>query len=676
MAERGVGRLLTSAERQTWPDGPLRSGFVIDGRHVLTAWHCVDRVGGTSARLWLRLHGDTGRVDVPVAYVDHVADLDAAVLALDEQRADGVEELRRHLESVALPLGADVQAYEEVRIAGFPQLNPAVQTVVLVGKVSSAAAVVGGRRAIRLHVPEMAAAYGESPQGMSGGPLLRRGPGGVERVVGIVYAFPPSPTGAGTLGGEVLCRQIADLRDAFPAVADALRPAIADALRPAPADALRPAAADALHPSTGEPLRPSAGDPLPDRGVELSSDVVDRYRPILTAAEIRPPAHWTERELAAIADTIDAPSRAAHAVLALRRAAAAKAVCAGIGVHAAELSRLHSIYQREVGAWPAGASLDALLVEAADVHAHERATGTGLPLGALARFVVGVAAAVGAEPAAQSAFVEWIGDLGHQLADAARLYAERRSTGAWLLLDLGDEPLPGEPPWPAVVGWTYVSTGPDVVGQISCDRTPDGLLQALRAVLRAVPPAWPLIVDLAVPHALLCEGIEEWPVYEVDGELEPFSEWGRPRLRWSRRRRQPALQRRLVERTGQARWEAIPDPLPEDLLSDHPRLRERIRAERHQPWLLGGAPPDRADTLRILLREGCGFVVWFPSGLQPAQHDRIRAAVAGVSAPARRHALPDELPRFTGFRPAVIWDDPRGRDQFSLPPLAAAESIT
>ncbi|MEV0128595.1 trypsin-like peptidase domain-containing protein [Dactylosporangium sp. NPDC050688] len=646
MVERGVGRLLTTAELRTWPEGTLRSAFVIDDRHALTAWHCVRKAGGTQARLWLRLHhpaAPDGCVIVPLGYVHHVADLDAALLALDDDRAgDDAGALRRHLAAVALPLGTEVREYDEGRIAGFPQLNPAVETIALIGQVSSAEAVVGRARAIRLHVREMAAAYGESPHGMSGGPLLRREPGGAERVVGIVSNFPPAPAGAGTLGGEVLCRAVADLREAFPPVAEALRHAPAG---PAPV-------------------------------VELSSDVADRYRPVLVAAHVAPPVHWTGPELAAVADRIEVlgagASRVADTVLALRRAAAARTVCAGFGAHTVELGRLQSIYRREVGAWPTGTSVDALLVEAADADLHERRAGTAPALRALTRFVVGVAAAVGASPAA---FASWIAGQGHQLANAEDLYAGRRDSSAWLLLDLGDEPGPGEPPWPAAVGWTFVSTGDDIVGRVPCARTPDGLLEALKTVLRTVPSARSLLVDLAVPHALLSKGIEHWPVREVDDEPEPLSAWARPRLRWSRRRRQPALHERLVERTGRARWETIPDPLPDDLLADHQRLRERIRDEAHEPWQLGTAPPERADTLRILLREGCGFVVWFPAVLQPAQHDNIRSAVSGVSAPARRQVLPDELPRFPGLRPAVIWDDPRGRAQFSLPPLAAAESV-
>ena len=55
VAESAIGRLLTQAELSQWPDGPLRSAFVISGTHVLSAWHCVQAVGGRSVRAWLVL---------------------------------------------------------------------------------------------------------------------------------------------------------------------------------------------------------------------------------------------------------------------------------------------------------------------------------------------------------------------------------------------------------------------------------------------------------------------------------------------------------------------------------------------------------------------------------------------------------------------------------------------
>jgi hypothetical protein len=47
------------------------------------------------------------------------------------------------------------------------------------------------------------------------------------------------------------------------------------------------------------------------------------------------------------------------------------------------------------------------------------------------------------------------------------------------------------------------------------------------------------MIDLAIPRALMDEGIERWPILEIDGHPEPLSLQCHPRFRWSRRRRDP-----------------------------------------------------------------------------------------------------------------------------------------
>jgi hypothetical protein len=290
--------------------------------------------------------------------------------------------------------------------------------------------------------------------------------------------------------------------------------------------------------------------------------------------------------------------------------------------------------------------------------------------------MVGVAAAVGRGLDQHPALLALVTTLGRQVGDAQQLYRLRRTAGAWLLVDLGDEPVVPTTTWPTTVCWTYLSGGDDVTGSVECDGTEQGLRRALRHVLRCVPPAWPLLVDLAVPHALLRAGLEHWPVFEVDGELEPLSDGCRPRLRWSRRRRDIALHHRLIERMTHAAWDAAPNPLADDILRDHGRLKEWVRADQRLAWLVGGCPPrGHTDPLRVLLREGCGFLVWFTGDLERTQHEQICAAVAGVPASARRQAIPDELPRISERRPAVIWDDPSGREGFELPPLMVTETF-
>jgi hypothetical protein len=223
-AEAAVGRLLTSAERADWPAGELRAAFVISGTRVLSAWHCVQAIGGKAAEGWLRLQPRSAAeeyIDIPVKYVAHQDELDAALLAVDTPRlAD--RRLLSYLDDVAIPLGYAINAYDRVRIGGFPQRNPARYPTLFSGRVETADALIGRTYAIRAFVPEFAARYPELPDGMSGGPLLRRLADSSERVVGIVSSYPRARGDQGATGGTVLCRRIGDLREAFPGIAEAL----------------------------------------------------------------------------------------------------------------------------------------------------------------------------------------------------------------------------------------------------------------------------------------------------------------------------------------------------------------------------------------------------------------------------------------------------------------------
>ena len=184
----------------------------------------------------------------------------------------------------------------------------------------------------------------------------------------------------------------------------------------------------------------------------------------------------------------------------------------------------------------------------------------------------------------------WIDSLGYQLADAQRHYTESLESPAWLLIDLGDEPRPGASSWPAMVTWTLLSRDDEIAGEpVGCEPTEAGLRRALCEILQVIPPARPLLVDLAVPRALMEAGIEQWPVLEVDGEAEPLSTDCHPRLRWSRRRRDVRLHNRLLDRLRQASWEGDPE--------------QWLRNDPRRACFLGGREKAaHADSLRMLLR--------------------------------------------------------------------------
>jgi hypothetical protein len=120
--------------------------------------------------------------------------------------------------------------------------------------------------------------------------------------------------------------------------------------------------------------------------------------------------------------------RAADAEVAYSEAVSAKAVVDRLGAGRLEIRQLKATYRREVGVWPIGNSADALLLEAASAGIAER---RGLPsatLGALERFVVGLAALLDSgAPQERIELAEWIDHMGCQLADAQEYYNRRLS---------------------------------------------------------------------------------------------------------------------------------------------------------------------------------------------------------------------------------------------------------
>ena len=404
--------------------------------------------------------------------------------------------------------------------------------------------------------------------------------------------------------------------------------------------------------------------------IRLGRDVQDAYWPVLSTALNGPEVlfDWSLDELSELHRRLvtggQGISKAADTLIALHDALAAKPVFLEAGGSALELSQLLTIYWREVGAWPKGNSADALLVEAASAGIVERRKAvTVQPLSPLARFVIGVAAATRNPFDENGPMASWITSLGHQLADAQAHYRQRRDDSAWLIIDFGDEPQEAAATWPSELTWTLVTQdGEPTGGSVACEATQSGLKRALADVLRDAPRAHPLLVDLALPRALMDEGIEHWEVVEADGVRERLSAECQPRLRWSRRSRDARLYTRLVDRIRQANWDG--------------NVKKWIMDDPRQACFLGGRDlKENADSLRRLLREGRGFIIWFPSGLPDSAARDIAKAIRGVPVLVRRGQLPNRLPLFRENYPAVIWDDPEGRDGFRLPPLVVPESL-
>ena len=398
----------------------------------------------------------------------------------------------------------------------------------------------------------------------------------------------------------------------------------------------------------------------------MSSMHGGHFSPVSAFRIYRTAGLWLTSDRRRLAEIADSPrgSRTTDVLTALCLAVQAKPVLLAVDNRGEMgIGHLQVIYYREVGWWPEASTADALLVEAANVAIVERHMQADQELNAQARFVLGVAAMLRVSPRQETKLGSWIQSLGLRLADAEAYYAQRSEQQFWLHIDLGPEP----GPWPKEVSWMLLSRDSDMAGEsVPCTATENGLKLALREVIRHVQRVAPnLIVDLAVPRALMDKGIERWPLVEVDGQLEPLGPRYQPRLRWSQRRRNRQLERSHSERVQRTDryWGG---PITTWLCND---------SQQSVPCLITGAGGTvQPDPLRGLLRDGCGFLIWFPTGAEKSAATRIDRAVRDIKGPARRIALPDHLPAFAGQEPAVIWDDPVGRGLISLPPSVAPES--
>jgi hypothetical protein len=342
------------------------------------------------------------------------------------------------------------------------------------------------------------------------------------------------------------------------------------------------------------------------------------------------------------------------------------------------LGRLQTIYFQEIGAWPRhGESHDSLLVSAALVTIATRRRRRVEALSPLARYMVAVVAECRAEPD-HPAVAAWLRAHGHQVADAVRHFRSRAQRKlVQLFIDLGPEPSAerdAEIVWPADPTAVLIFADEELVplprsGSIApYDPSRQGLMHWMRATLNqardACGPDDELLVDLAAPHRLLNAGIERWPVVDIDGEFEPLADHCQPWLRWSQRYHVPALRRAVRMRADSVVWADAPAFLPSAAAGDVAALKHWLEVHRSRP-LLAYVRPEHAsqDLLKVLLRNGCPYLVCYESNLTEALRRRIIAATRSVPPAARRTALPETL-RTGGSHPQpnVVWDDQRGRD--------------
>jgi hypothetical protein len=195
-------------------------------------------------------------------------------------------------------------------------------------------------------------------------------------------------------------------------------------------------------------------------GLSLSLSAVDAYLPLLAASldGLGMPFRWTLEELTKLRRRAEINQLGASAtpdllrgrdlLAALCEALMAKTLIYRLGGSQLELRKLQATYRREVGCWPRSNSFDALLIDAAAadikeryIQIMERHTHDVQPLGALARYMIGLAAMLEADAFQEGDLLaEWIAHKGHQLSDARQYYNQRRGDPVLHAANLGNEP--------------------------------------------------------------------------------------------------------------------------------------------------------------------------------------------------------------------------------------------
>lgn len=684
----GVGRLLLTSELTQ--DGTVtseavrRTAFVIDRMHALTAWHCARDARDVADCLWLRLadpcYTGINIIDVPVVVIETDTALDAAVLALDQTRgAHGTpnDDLESLFNSIALPLGKAVPVHATIRTEGFPR-DARIGGLAFAGSVVDCDAKLSRSRALQLHLAELGATVPHGPGGHSGGPVLYLDPDSkIEVVVGLVRSFPPDGSHKYAIGGTVLAARVQDLAERFGAVKDAQ---------------------SRLQLSLPSMRRQHVPTTV-DRG--FAPDVWERYKSQLVAATGNPNidslfVRRDHQEIsflkaalnARIHDTNDRIlHKAAELVTALVDALNAKDALKGVEVEDVPLGRLQRIYYQELGDWPRhGTSYDSMLIEAALVAISRRRRKRVDSLSPLARLILSVVfECEGEQGLKNEALITWLKTSGHQIADARQHFDLRSRTGiAWLLIDLGPERADSDlieegKRWPSAydLSATLFMQG---VEPIFLHHADDGyepteislfkwLQEIIRCACELCDAEHDLVVDIAAPHDLLDLGIEQWCLIDVDGTYEPLAEHCQPRLRWSQRQRIPILRRAALKRARNVVWANEPAVLSLEASRDKYEFKRWLFNTRYNPWLLCGESGILStDLLKMLLQEGCPYIVSYKNRLSSVQMNNLTTTVSRVPAAARKSVLPEMIRQEspTTSPPLIVWDDPMGRECYVL----------
>ncbi|MGH3278335.1 MAG: tetratricopeptide repeat protein [Trebonia sp.] len=238
-----VGRILTDPERMArkadetarfLAGETLRTGFAVSDKHVLTAWHCV--AASVDERVWLRLRQHTSEhpryAYVPLRLANYSQPIDVAVLALDKPSLGEAslteESAAEMLRAASIPLSAEVQLRDYVRVIGFPLSAPSADSDVNAASVIDLELPIGDVTAVKLFGDAFAAMDPVNPRGLSGGPVLKQLPTVApntqrpEAAVAVVRGVPRGRYPYTSSGGSLIATHIADVAAALPEIAGLL----------------------------------------------------------------------------------------------------------------------------------------------------------------------------------------------------------------------------------------------------------------------------------------------------------------------------------------------------------------------------------------------------------------------------------------------------------------------
>lgn len=386
----------------------------------------------------------------------------------------------------------------------------------------------------------------------------------------------------------------------------------------------------------------------PQDGLDFGEDVRLHYEPLL-APDL--PATWdvpglTRALHACGAGGAEKDMLRRYTLRALIHAALAKERL-GTPEWPESVASLQRLYHAAIHRFPSGATIDRMLVEAAEagiIHLKEGRPGVS----PLISFTLALACQreVADPVALLRPLLRLLGYDALDLGELVRAYSERQT---WLVVRCS--PAPGRDPWPVrVTGSVYVRAG----GRTVVDPLHDE--DHLEFVAPAALHAWIVAaaqdndvtaLDLVLPTSLLDLGLEH---LDIPGQRTTLAKVRQARLRWDLFDTESLPFARLLRARSNGRWQTAVQALPG---SD--ALGAWLDARPNHPVFSFDRTTHQTTDLEAALMRGAGFLLGQPGAAPPRLAQRIR-----IPDETRREELPAHL-RFRCDEPVIIWNNPLGR---------------